>query len=120
MIVNFFVRKKHCFAYFFYNFIHGHSFLGLICFCIAGIFVCYNLIALIRHKDLLTAKIVRTVFSSVLCIGLLICLATEAVIVRASFGQPDRVCPYIVVLGAKVNGTAHSLSIADRIDATYD
>ena len=39
---------------------------------------------------------------------------------RASVGQPDKSCQYMVVLGAKVNGTSPSLSLADRLDAAYD
>lgn len=104
---------------FFTNFIHGHSFLGLISFCIAGIFVCYYLIALLKKEHFMVHKVVRTVFTSLLCIGLAVCAVTEAIIIRASFGSPEKECQYMVVLGAKVNGTSPSLSLSDRINAAY-
>ena len=104
---------------FFYIFVHGHSFLGLICFCIAGVIICYYLMALLGKKHLMAAKIIRTVFTSLLCLGLIVCAVTEALIIRASFGDEKGGCPYIVVLGAKVNGTTPSLSLNDRIRAAY-
>lgn len=105
---------------FFYTFIHGHSFLGLICFCIAGIIACYYLIRLLRAVDRMAEKWVHTIFTTVLCLGLSLCAVTEAVILRASVGDPDSSCDYMVVLGAKVNGTTPSLSLSDRIDAACD
>lgn len=102
---------------FFANFVHGHSFLGLIFFCIAGIIICYYLMALLGKKHLMAAKIVRTVFTSLLCLGLAVCAVTETLILRASFCEPAAKCQYIVVLGAKVNGTSPSLSLSDRINA---
>jgi len=105
---------------FFYNFIHGHSFLGLISFCIAGIICIYYLISLLKRRHYMAAKVIRTVFTTGLCLGLAVCAITEAIIIRASFGQPDRSVSYMVVLGAKVNGTAPSLSLTDRINAAFD
>lgn len=111
----FFILLGICFV----TYIHGHSFLGLICFCIAGIFVCYYLIALLKKEHFMAHKVVRTVFTSLLCIGLAVCAVTEAIIIRASFGSPEKECQYMVVLGAKVNGTSPSLSLSDRINAAY-
>ena len=99
---------------------HGHSFLGLVSFAIAGIIACYYLIALLKSGHFMGAKILNTIFTSLLCIGLLIFAATEAVILRASTGNPKTQVPYIVVLGAKVNGSSPSLSLSDRINAAYD
>ncbi len=104
----------------FLNIVHGHSFLGLICFCIAGVILCYYLLALLKKHDPIKGKVITTVFTTVLLLGLSLCAVTEAVIVRASIGSPEAYCPYIVVLGAKVNGTSPSLSLQDRIDAAYD
>ena len=102
------------------NFIHGHSFLGLICFCIAGIIAAYYLIALLRENQRMACKVLSTCLTSVLCLGLTVCGLTEAVILRASLGDPGESCRYMVVLGAKVNGTEPSLSLTDRINAAAD
>ena len=105
---------------FFQNFIHGHGFLGFICFCLAILQCLFFLVGLLRSRHLVLAKVLRTVLTGLVCLGLAVCGVTEALILRASLGQPETNCPYIVVLGAKVNGTTPSLSLSDRIDAAYD
>ena len=102
---------------FFYQFVHGHSFLGLICFCLAGILIVYYLLALLKTNHRMAHKALSTVFTCILCFGLVVCGITEAIIIQASLGDPDPGCQYVVVLGAKVNGTTPSLSLSDRIDA---
>ena len=99
------------------NFIQGHKFLGLCCFCLAGLLICYFLIGILARHNIVTGKVLRTILSCLLCFGILIFLGTEIIILNASKGSPETDCPYIVVLGAKVNGTSHSLSLSDRIRA---
>ena len=108
------------FSLFFYTAIHGHSFLGLVFLCLAGVITCYLLLDLLKKRFPKTVKVLRMILTTVLCIGILIFAVTEAIIVHASFGQPDADCEYIVVLGAKVNGTEPSLSLSDRIRAAAD
>ena len=98
------------------HFSSAHSFLGLICFCIAGVIGCYFVLFLLPRKYAKPAKIA---FTSLLCFGLSVCAVTEGLIIRASFGNPNANCPYVVVLGAKVKGTVPSLSLSDRINAAY-
>ena len=100
---------------FFYTAIHGHSFLGLVCLCLAGVVIAYNILSLTKKHFPKTAKALTVTLTTVLCIGVLIFAVTEGIIIHASFGQPDADCDYIVVLGAKVNGTSPSLSLSDRI-----
>lgn len=102
---------------FFYTAVHGHSFLGLVCLCLAGVVVCYDLLDLIKKRFPKTSKVLTITVTTILCIGILIFTVTEGIIIYASFGQPVADCDYIVVLGAKVNGTAPSLSLSDRINA---
>ena len=101
---------------FFYKFVHGHSFLGLISFCIAAVIVCYFLLVLLPRKHKKPAIIAFTILLS---LGLSVCAVTEGLIIHASLGAKNTDCPYVVVLGAKVNGTAPSLSLSDRIDAAH-
>lgn len=102
---------------FFYTAVHGHSFLGLVCLCLAGVIICYYLLDLLKKRFPNTSKVLRIILTTVLCIGILIFVVTEGIIIHASFGAPDTDCEYIVVLGAKVNGTSPSLSLSDRIRA---
>lgn len=102
---------------FFYTAVHGHSFLGLVCLCLASVIPCYYSLELLKKRFPKTAKVLNIILTTVLCVGILIFAITEAIIIHASFGQPNVDCEYIVVLGAKVNGTEPSLSLSDRIRA---
>ncbi|MBQ6997350.1 MAG: YdcF family protein [Oscillospiraceae bacterium] len=103
-----------------YAAVHGHEFLGLICFCLSAVSVCYILIGMLRQHRRMVAKMLRTVLSTILIIGILIFAATEAIILDASTGQSEESCDYIIVLGARVQGTAPSTSLNERINAAYD
>ena len=102
------------------NYVYGHGFLGFIAVLLAILISVYFLIDLLKTHHRMGAKVLRTVFTVFLGLGLIVCLLTEAVIIRASLGEKDQKSQYIVVLGAKVNGTEPSISLADRITAAYD
>lgn len=99
--------------------VHGHKFLGMVCFGIAAVICCYYLIAMLRKRHIAAAKVLNTVLTVLLCLGLFVFAVTEFIIVRASHGDENTEFTYLVVLGAKVNGTAPSLSLSDRLDAAY-
>ena len=107
-------------AVFFYNTVHGHSFLGLCCIALSGVISCYYILDLLKAKFPKTAKALTICLTTILCIGILIFAVTEGIILHASKGSPETSCQYIIVLGAKVNGTTPSLSLNDRIGAAYD
>ena len=85
---------------FFYTTVHGHSFLGLICFGIAGVISAYYFICLLKSHHFTAAKVLHLALTGIVCIGILIFGITEAIILDASRGQPEEPCEYIVVLGA--------------------
>ena len=101
---------------FFRGFVHGHSFLGLICFLLAGILLCNRLLRRLQ-RQLPFAKLLRLGLNIFLMLGILVSFCTLGVILGASRGADDPREAYVVVLGAKVNGTSPSLSLSDRIDA---
>ena len=106
---------------FFYKFvIPGYSFTALVCVVLICILLFYAFIPLvgIRHPALETWSV--RIVSAILILGLTVCGITEAVILHASRGDPDRETPYILVLGAKVNENGPSISLWDRINAAYD
>lgn len=104
----------------FYTAIHGHSFLGLICFGIAGVICAYFLISILKCHYFTASKALNLSLTGILCVGILIFGITEIIILDASRGEPEAQCQYIVVLGAKVNGTTPSLSLSDRIHSARD
>ena len=98
----------------------GYSFSVLVCMCIVGIILVYKGLHLLSGKYPRDARTLRRIFTVILCIGLLVVGITEAIIIKASFGDSGEHPAYMVVLGAGVHGDEPSLSLRNRIDAAYD
>ena len=101
-------------------YIMGYSFSALVAAALMGIILFYNLADILVKKYPKPIKVVRRVFTVILCIGLLVCGITEALIIHASFGDLDEEVDYVVVLGAKVREDGPSVSLQNRIDAAYE
>lgn len=101
-------------------FVVGHSFLGLIFCGIAALLSCYNLLNLLQSQRPLVARILRTFLTTVLIFGLIAYAITLVPICQGAAGNPDVACDYVLVLGAKVNGTRPSLTLHERIQAAYE
>ena len=97
----------------------GRGFLPLVLLCLIGVVLFYSLCRFLAPKYPKAVKVVRMVFTVCLALGILVLGATEALIIKASFGSPDEEVDYLVVLGAKVNPDGPSVSLQDRIDAAY-
>ena len=106
-------------ALFFFYCMVGYDFSGLVCLCIVVIILVYKGLRLLGSKYPQDARTLKRVFTTLLCIGLLVVGITEAIIIKASFGDPKTHCDYMVVLGAGVRGNVPSLSLQNRIDAAY-
>ena len=100
---------------FFTFFMAGYSFTVLVCFGLIGIILFYNLMYLLQQKNPGKARSLKRMFTTILCIGLVLVGITEFFIIRASFGEPKESCDYAVVLGAKVRESGPSASLWDRI-----
>lgn len=98
----------------------GYSFTALVLCALMGILVFYNTARLLKGRFPKSVKAVSSVFTVILCIGLLVVGITEVLIIRASFGSPQTPCDYVVVLGAKVRHDGPSVSLQNRIDGAYD
>ena len=105
-------------AIFFYS-QPGYSFSGLMCLGIAGVIVCYYLISRLARQHFMAAKVLRTVLTSILILGILIVGATEGLIIRAAQGDGDTECEYIIVLGAGLRGSEPSKILTARIETAY-
>ena len=100
-------------------YIMGYSFSALVAACLMGLILFYNLADILVKKYSKPIKVVRRMVTVILCIGLLVCGITEGLIIHASFGDPEEIVDYIVVLGAKVRPDGPSVSLQNRIDAAY-
>ena len=97
----------------------GYSFSALVCICLIAIILFYAFMPMLGIKFPGFAKITTRIFTVILVIGLLVVGITEAVIIKASFGDPKEQVEYMVVLGAKVNANGPSVSLWDRICGAY-
>lgn len=95
------------------------STIAICCFGLALVLLCFRLLALLRRRDMRTAKILSCIFSILLGYGLVAAGITAAFIWRSATAAPQPGCEYIIVLGCGINGTTPSLSMQDRLNATY-
>lgn len=107
-------------AFFLKYCVPGYSFSALVCICLIGLILFYTLIPMVGLKFPFFAKITTRIFTMCLILGLLVVGITEAVIIHASFGDPQEEVDYMVVLGAKVNADGPSVSLWDRICGAYE
>lgn len=104
----------------FFFILPGYSFSGIVCAGIAGVILCYYMLGLVGRNHVMAAKVLRTVLSSILCIGIVASALTWAAIHKAAQGDTDAQEDYLVVLGAGVRGTTPSTILRDRINAAAD
>lgn len=95
----------------------GYSFSALVCLGLIGILLFYNVCYLARARHPKLIRVVKSVFTLLLCAGLLVAGVTECLIIHASLGDKNESCEYMLVLGAKVRPDGPSVSLMDRIRA---
>ena len=100
--------------------VQGYSFSALVCVCLTAVIGFYTFVPKLKTRYPKFTRTVIRIFTIILCIGLLVVSVTEALIIKASFGNPEAECDYLLVLGAKVRSDGPSLSLMNRIDAAYD
>ena len=106
---------------YFYKFVFpGYGFTAMVCVLLICILCFYALIPLAAPAHPLFVKWSLWIVSLGLCAVLVAGIITEGVILKASKGSPETDTPYLLVLGAKVNKNAPSVSLLDRIHAAYD
>lgn len=93
------------------------SFLGLVCWGLGLIIVCYCLLHYLQCRSWKPAKVLSTLLTVFLCVGVCLASVTGFLIGKSAAGDAGYPCQYIVVLGAKVNGTEPSRTLAERIGA---
>lgn len=108
-------------AVFFHFFMLGYSFTVTVLLGVAAVLLCYALLFPLFGKTYPTsARRLKRVFTTLLCVGLVLVGITEFFIIKASLGEPKERCDYAVVLGAKVRESGPSASLWDRIYGARD
>ncbi len=78
-----------------------------------------NVLYFLRQRGKRAAGVLLWILRACVLLGLTVICVTGAFVLRAGASKPEKGYDYIVVLGAGVNGTAPSMSLAERIDAAY-
>lgn len=95
----------------------GFRFSIILCIAFAALLVLFWW--LLRHPTPAARRIVK-VLILFLILGSIAAAVTAGFIVSAAHPGEQTACDYIVVLGAGVRGTVPSLTLRERIKATYD
>ena len=98
----------------------GYSFSALVCVLLIALILFYTLMPVLGLKFPRLARSLTRLCTICLVIGLLVVGVTEALIIKASFGDPKEQVEYMVVLGAKVRSDGPSVSLWDRIHGAAD
>ena len=93
----------------------GFQFSIMLCFLASALILLFCVLSLWKGK---ASRIIRRILTVILVLGLLIAAGTEIMIVKNSQSDEEDT-PYIILLGAGVNGTTPSLMLQNRIDAAY-
>ena len=91
--------------------------IGLVILLLALILILYRLLKIYSKKNVKQAKRLKIVLTSLLCIGLACFLAVEIPIIAAARTDKNPEAPYLIVLGAGVDGTVPSVSLSNRLEA---
>lgn len=98
----------------------GYGTLALILAGAAAAVALFKLLDMLKRRFFYTALILKTLLIFFIVIGVIMTAYTEYFIIAASGGKPDEEAPYVIVLGAGVNGTTPSLSLMDRLEPALD
>ena len=86
----------------------------------AAVIILYCLLSILTQSKPRLGRWLRRLLTAGLILGVLVGTVTGGMILRSSKGIPESSCPYIVVLGAKVENNGPSPSLAERIDAACE
>ena len=109
-----------CAAFVFKFVLPGYSFSALVCCGMIAVILFYTLVPRLGARLPRFTRFTVGIVTALLILGTAAAAITEAVIIKASFGNPGEEADYLVVLGAKVRADGPSVSLWDRIYGAYD
>ena len=95
----------------------GYITLSLVLISLAAVLAIYKLLAIYSQKNERLAKMLKIILTSLICLGIAFFLVVEVLVISSAHTDKNPEAPYLIVLGAGVNGTEPSLSLLDRLEA---
>ena len=97
----------------------GTAFLGKIGFCLAGFLGCVGALIWLYSKMALPAQILGGILACAILLGFSMAVAVAIPIAKMARNQEIAACSYVVVLGAKMEGSVPSPAMQRRIRRAY-
>ena len=94
--------------------------IGLAVLSVAVLLALYKLISVYSNKNAKPAKRLKIVLTTLLCIGLAYFVVVEIPIIDSARTDKNPEAPYLIVLGAGVDGTVPSVSLSNRLAAALE
>lgn len=94
--------------------------IGLTMLSLAALLALYRLLSDYSKKKAKPAKRLKIVLTALLCIGLAYFVAVEIPIIASARTDKNPEAPYLIVLGAGVDGTVPSVSLTNRLVAALE
>ena len=98
----------------------GYKTIAIALFAITALVGLYRLLSYLGIRNAKTAKSLKIVLTSLVCIGLVLFATIEVTVVNAAHTDKNPEAPYLIVLGAGVNGSEPSLSMLYRLDSAKE
>ena len=95
----------------------GYITFALSLLAIAVLIAMYRVISIYGRRNAKAAKTLRTILTTLVCLGLAFFTVIEVFVISSAHTDKDPEAPYLIVLGAGVNGTEPSLSLLERLKA---
>lgn len=99
--------------------LYGYGFTAVVCLLISAVIICYQLLELWAGKHRKSARFIHLIFTSILALLLIGAVGTGLHISAQILNPTQGQCDYVIVLGARVNGTVPSPSLQERLDTAY-
>ncbi len=98
----------------------GYSFIAYALTAAAAVIVAYILLDVLKSRKPGVSKVLKTIFTYALILGLLALAVTEAALIGETKRSKDASADYAIVFGAGVNGTVPSRSLRARLVAALE
>lgn len=107
-------------ALFLWIFTVGHETIALILGGVGIILLIFTFLRILEVKGKKAAVYLRWFFVGLLVLGCAVFAFLESIVINGANTSEEAEAPYLIVLGAKVNGREPSLILSERLRAAYE
>ena len=94
--------------------------IGLVLIAVAVLLALYAMLTVYSRKNNRRAKLLKVILSVLVIVGLGLFTASEILVISSAHTDENPEAPFLIVLGAGVEGTVPSLSLYNRLTAAKE